>query len=147
MRYLNELKKARWLSSFLFLIALFLVTGMVNPDFLTYSNIITCFNGSVVFALLAIGIAFVIMTGEIDVSIGAVMGLTATMAGQIAKRNGNILEMLVFAVLVGMLVGAMNGIGVSLFRVPSLIFTLGVNGALRGLIYIVSGGKTTENFG
>ena len=146
MRYLNELKKARWLSSFLFLIALFLVTGMVNPDFLTYSNIITCFNGSVVFALLAIGIAFVIMTGEIDVSIGAVMGLTATMAGQIAKRNGNILEMLVFAVLVGMLVGAMNGIGVSLFRVPSLIFTLGVNGALRGLIYIVSGGKTTENF-
>ena len=144
--FLAELKKARWLSSFIFLIALFLITGLVNPSFLTYSNIITCFNGSVVFALLAIGIAFVIMTGEIDVSIGAVMGLTATIAGQIAQKNGSIFEMLLFAIVIGAIVGAINGGGVSICNVPSLILTLGVNGAIRGLIYIVSGGKTTENF-
>ncbi len=142
----NSLKSIRWISGLLFLIAMILITGMANPDFLSYKNIISCFNASVVFTLLAIGISFVIMTGEIDVSIGATMGLTASIAGMIAQQDGSPVKMLLIAVVVGIAVGAANGVGVAYFGVPSLILTLGTNGIVRGLVYIVSDGKTVENY-
>lgn len=146
MSLLKRLGEVRWISSFLFLIALIVITGLINPAFFTYSNIISCFNSSVVYALLAIGIAFVIMTGEIDVSIGSTMGLSAAIAGTIAQEGGSIVTMLIFAVILGLMVGIFNGIGVAVIGVPSLIFTLGTTGIVRGLVYIYSDGRTVENF-
>ena len=147
MSKLKNLFKARWISSLIFLVLLFLITGMANPRFLTYSNIIGCFNSATMYTLLAIGIAFVIMTGEIDVSIGATLGLTAAMTGLIAQQGGSIGKMLVICIAVGAAVGLVNGVGVAGFGVPSLIFTLGTNALIRGLIYIVTDGRTVENFG
>ena len=147
MSKLKNLFKARWISSLIFLVLLFLITGMANPRFLTYSNIIGCFNSATMYTLLAIGIAFVIMTGEIDVSIGATLGLTAAMTGLIAQQGGSIGKMLVICIAVGAVVGLVNGVGVAGFGVPSLIFTLGTNALIRGLIYIVTDGRTVENFG
>ena len=107
--FFKKISGVRWVSSLLFLIALFVITGIVNPTFFSYSNIIACFNNSCVFMLLAIGISFTIMTGEIDVSIGAVMGLTAAISGVIAQQNGSWLPMLGWAVLVGAVTGLVNG--------------------------------------
>ena len=146
MKYLKSLGRIRWLSSLVFLIVLFLITGIINPDFLTYSNIISTFNASVVFTLLAVGISFVIMTGEIDVSVGSTMGLAAAVAGTIAQQDGSWVMMLLYAVLIGLAVGVINGIGVAVLGVPSLIFTLGTTGIVRGLVYVFSGGRTVENF-
>ena len=147
MNKIKDLFKARWMSSLVFLILLFLITGIADHNFLTYSNIINCFNTATMYTLLAIGIAFVIMTGEIDVSIGATLGLTAAMTGLIAQSGGSIGKMLLICVAVGAAVGVFNGVGVAFFGVPSLIFTLGTNGLIRGLIYIVTDGRTVENFG
>jgi len=146
MSLLKKLSRARWLSSLIFLIVLFTITGLVNPTFFTYSNILSAFNSSVVFTLLAVGISFVIMTGEIDVSIGATMGLAAAIAGTIAQRGGSVVEMLIYAVLLGLVVGAINGVGVAIIKVPSLIFTLGIMGIVRGFVYVYSDGRTVENF-
>lgn len=147
MNKIKDLFKARWMSSLVFLIVLFLVTGVVQPSFLTYSSIIACFNTATMYTLLAIGISFVIMTGEIDVSIGSTLGLTAAMTGLIVHQDGSIAKMLVVVLVTGALIGLVNGIGVAHFGVPSLIFTLGTNGVIRGLVYIVSDGRTVENFG
>jgi len=147
MNKIKNIFKARWMSSLIFLIVLFLITGIADPSFLNYSSIISCFNTSTMYTLLAIGIAFVIMTGEIDVSIGATLGLTAAMTGMIAQRGGSIGEMLLTVMLIGAAVGVVNGVGVAFFGVPSLIFTLGTNSVIRGLVYIVSDGRTIENFG
>ena len=147
MNGMKNLLHARWMSSLIFLILLFLITGLADPNFLTYTNVINCFNTATMYTLLAIGIAFVIMTGEIDVSIGATLGLTAAMTGLIAQQGGSIGKMLVVCVLAGAAVGLVNGVGVAFFGVPSLIFTLGTNGVIRGLIYIVTDGRTVENFG
>lgn len=146
MSFIKRLGKVRWMSSLLFLIALLLMTGFINPDFFSYSNIIGVFNSSVVFALLAIGISFVLMIGEIDVSIGSTVGLSAAIAGTIAQEGGSIWLMLLWAVLLGLAVGIFNGIGVAIIGVPSLIFTLGTTGIVRGLVYIYSDGRTVENF-
>lgn len=147
MSKVKSLFKARWMSSLIFLLLLFLITGIAEPEFLSYSNIISCFNTATMYTLLAIGIAFVIMTGEIDVSIGSTLGLSAAMTGLIAKQDGSIAVMLLAVVATGALIGLINGVGVAYFGVPSLIFTLGTNSVVRGMIYILSDGRTVENFG
>ena len=147
MSKVKSLFKARWMSSLIFLLLLFLITGIAEPEFLSYSNIISCFNTATMYTLLAIGIAFVIMTGEIDVSIGSTLGLSAAMTGLIAKQDGSIAVMLLAVVATGALIGLINGVGVAYFGVPSLIFTLGTNSVIRGMIYILSDGRTVENFG
>ena len=147
MSKVKSLFKARWMSSLIFLLLLFLITGIAEPEFLSYTNIISCFNTATMYTLLAIGIAFVIMTGEIDVSIGSTLGLSAAMTGLIAKQDGSIAVMLLVVVATGALIGLINGVGVAYFGVPSLIFTLGTNSVIRGMIYILSDGRTVENFG
>ena len=147
MNKVKSLLKARWMSSLIFLLLLFLITGIAEPEFLSYSNIISCFNTATMYTLLAIGIAFVIMTGEIDVSIGSTLGLSAAMTGLIAKQDGSIAVMLLAVVATGAVIGLVNGVGVAYFGVPSLIFTLGTNSVVRGMIHILSDGRTVENFG
>lgn len=147
MNKLKNLFKARWMSSLIFLILLFLITGIADPAFLNYSSIISCFNTATMYTLLAVGIAFVIMTGEIDVSIGSTLCITAAMTGLIAQQGGSVLAMLAVVLVTGAFIGLVNGIGVAYFGVPSLIFTLGTNSVIRGLVYILTGGRTVENFG
>ena len=147
MNKVKSLLRARWMSSLIFLILLFLITGIADPAFLNYSSIISCFNTATMYTLLAVGIAFVIMTGEIDVSIGSTLGLTAAMTGLIAQQGGSVVTMLLVCVAVGALIGLCNGVGVAYFGVPSLIFTLGTNSVIRGMIYILTDGRTVENFG
>lgn len=147
MSKIQSLFKARWMSSLIFLILLFLITGIADPAFLNYSSIISCFNTATMYTLLAVGIAFVIMTGEIDVSIGSTLGLTAAMTGLIAQQDGSVALMLAACIVTGAVIGVVNGLGVAYFGVPSLIFTLGTNSVIRGLIYILTDGRTVENFG
>ena len=147
MSKVKNLFNARWMSSLIFLLALFLITGIADPSFLKYSSIISCFNTATMYTLLAVGIAFVIMTGEIDVSIGATLGITAAMTGMIAQQGGSVASMLGACIATGAAVGLVNGTGVAYFGVPSLIFTLGTNSVIRGLIYILTDGRTIENFG
>lgn len=146
MRIKKTLGRARWLSSFIFLIALFLIIGSINSSFLTFQSIIGVLNNSVVYVLLAVGIAFVILCGEIDVSIGATMGLAAAISGTMAQHNQSWVIMLIYALILGISIGLFNGIGVAILGIPSLIFTLGTCGIVRGLVYIYSKGHTVENF-
>ena len=147
MSKVKNLFKARWMSSLIFLLLLFLITGIADPSFLKYSSIISCFNTATMYTLLAVGIAFVIMTGELDVSIGATLGITAAMTGLIAQQGGSVVSMLAACMGTGAVIGLVNGMGVAYFGVPSLIFTLGTNSVIRGLIYILTDGRTVENFG
>ena len=146
MNLKNTMSKARWLSSLIFLVVLFLIIGIINSSFLTPESIISVLNNSVVYVLLSVGIAFVILTGEIDVSIGATMGLAAAISGTMAQNNQSPILMIVVALVLGVAVGLFNGVGVAILGIPSLIFTLGTMGILRGLVYIYSGGRTVENF-
>lgn len=138
--------KLRWTSSLVFLVALFLIIGTINRSFLTAESLISCLNNSVVYIFLAVGIAFVILCGEIDVSIGSTMGLAAAISGTMAQHNQSVAVMILLALVLGVCVGLFNGIGVSILGIPSLIFTLGTCGIIRGIVYLYSGGKTVENF-
>lgn len=145
MSTIKNIFKAREMSSFLFLVVLFAAVGMVNPDFLTTESLLNCLNDSVVFTLLAVGIAFVILTGEIDVSIGATLGFSAAVTSTLLRDGAHWSVAVLAGMGVGALIGLVNGWGVAVLGVPSLIFTLGVNGMARGLIYVYTKGAWVEN--
>lgn len=135
----RKILKAREMSSFLFLAALFLIVGAINPSFLTGANISACFNTSVVYTLVAVGMAFAIFVGEIDVSVGSNLGLVAAVVGTMIQNGSNWYLAFAVGLLIGLAVGLVNGWGVAIMKVPSLIFTLGTNGILRGLMYLQVG--------
>lgn len=145
MRAIKGLLKSREISSFSFLILIFLFVGAVNPAFLQPKNLVLILNGSIVFVILAVGIAFVIISGEIDVSIGATLGLSAAISATILRDGGSWIIAIVLALIVGGLVGLINGFGVTVLKVPSIIMTLGINGIVRGFIYVYTNGKWVEN--
>ena len=117
----------------------------VNPSFWQPTSILNCFNDSVVFTLLAVGSAFVILTGEIDVSVGATLGMSAAVGATLLRDGSNQAVALLAALAIGAVIGFVNGFGVSVLQIPSLIFTLGVNGVVRGLIYVFTKGAWVEN--
>lgn len=139
MRSLRGILKAREISGALFLMALFLIVGAINPAFLTVQNVAACFNTSVVYTLIAVGMAFSILIGEIDVSVGSNMGLAAAVVGTMIQAGSNWLLAFAAGLLIGVVVGLVNGWGVAVMRIPSLVFTLGTNGILRGLMYLSVG--------
>lgn len=145
MNYIKKLTKAREASSLLFLIVLFIIVGCINTNFLAPSSIAACFNDSVVFTLLAVGMAFAIFIGEIDVSVGANLGFTASVVGSLLRDGHNWLFCFAVGILIGAVIGLINGWGVAVLNIPSLIFTLGTNGVLRGLIYVYTDGAWVEN--
>lgn len=145
MDNIEKIFRSREITSLTFVIVMFLGVGLVNPSFLAPKNILLCLNGSVVFTMLAVGIAFVIITGEIDVSIGAVMGFSATVSATMLRDGLPWGLAIGAAALIGILAGIVNGFGVVTLKVPSIIMTLGLNGVIRGLCYVYTDGKWVEN--
>lgn len=142
---LKRLLHSREITAFGFIIAMFLGVGLINPAFLSPANIWLCFNGSVVYTVVAVGIALVIITGEIDVSVGATVGITASICGTMIRDGQPWALAILTALAVGLLIGVVNGVGVTVLKVPSIIMTLGINGIVRGLIYVYTNGKWVEN--
>ena len=139
MSAVKKFLKAREMTSFLFFAALLLIVGVINPSFLTLSNVRACFNTSVVYTLIAVGMAFAIFVGEIDVSVGSNMGLVAAVVGTMIQNGSSWLLAFAVGILIGVIVGLVNGWGVAVMKMPSLIFTLGTNGILRGMMYLQVG--------
>jgi AI-2 transport system permease protein len=124
---------------------LFVLVGFVNPTFLGIGNIILTLKGSVMYVFLAVGMAFVILTKEIDVSVGAILGICAAVAATMLRSNMNLFLVIFVTIAVGAFAGLINGIGVAKFKVPSIVMTLGTMGILRGLMFIYTDGKWIEN--
>ncbi len=144
-KLVTVMTQTRELFTVAFLFILFLGTGAVNPAFLEGGNILLCFNGSVIYILLAIGISFVIVMGDIDVSVGATLGLTAAVCATMIRDGSSLLSASVSALIIGAVIGLVNGFGVTKLHIPAIIMTLGVNGVVRGSIYVYTEGKWVEN--
>lgn len=142
---LKKLLHSRETTAFAFIVLMFLGVGAINPNFLSAANIWLCFNSSVVYTIVAVGIALVILTGEIDVSVGATLGITATISGTMIRDGQPWALAIAAALFIGLLIGTVNGFGVTVLKIPSIIMTLGINGIVRGLIYVYTNGKWVEN--
>lgn len=131
--------------SFVIIIVLFLLVGLKNPKFLSISNIFNIINSSSVYAFVAIGMAFVLFTSEIDVSVGASLGLSAAIAGSLVRDGHSTIMAFVIVLIVGVVIGVINALGVVNLKIPSIIMTLGTMGIIRGIVYVYTDGNWVEN--
>ncbi|SIR28630.1 monosaccharide ABC transporter membrane protein, CUT2 family [Rhizobium sp. RU20A] len=125
---------------FFAMIALFVIVTAINPRFISPENLNTIFSGNAYIAVAAIGMAMIIITGHIDVSVGALIGVLATISGTLAVSGYPVWVALIVPVFVGMAVNAVIGVMVAYARIPSIVVTLGMLSILRGGLITVTGG-------
>ncbi|WP_236932628.1 ABC transporter permease subunit [Geosporobacter ferrireducens] len=142
---LGKLLKAREITVVGFLFILFILVGAVNPVFLNMENIILTLKGSVMYVFLAIGMTFVIFTKDIDVSVGAILGMCAAVAATMLRSNKSLFQIIIVTLMIGAIAGLINGIGITKLKIPAIVMTLGTMGILRGLMFVYTGGRWVEN--
>src|SRR5919112_4554444 len=123
-----------------FLVVLITAFTLANDRFLQVGNLESILASVAVLGVIALAVNQVILCGEIDISTGSMVGLCAVAAGAVATSAGGLLLPLLAGVAVGGLAGAVNGLLVTVGRIPSIIVTLGMLYALRGVILLVTGG-------
>ena len=144
---MNKAELLRRYGIVLMLAALVVYFSFGSKYFLTGGNIVNVLRQSAVTGISAVGLTYVMLTGGIDLSIGAVIGLTAVTASScMAKLGLHPILACVLALLIGLLIGFVNGILVNYVEIPALIATLGVMTSVRGLCYILTGGLPVYGF-
>lgn len=124
------------------IIALLVIVSIKFPPFLRPDNLAATFDDTALLMMMAVGEMFVLLTRCVDLSVAANAALTGMVVAlfNAAYPGAGILPVLVIAVVLGSLLGAVNGFLVWKLRIPSIVVTLGTLSVFRGLVYLVSGG-------
>ncbi|HCD7527846.1 autoinducer 2 ABC transporter permease LsrC [Klebsiella pneumoniae] len=141
---MKTLLKNRELSAFFAIVALFVVLVALNPAYFSLQTLAMIFASSQILCLLVLGATLVMLTRNIDVSVGSTVGLCAIAVG-VALNNGyGLATAIAFALAIGALAGAFNGLLVVGLRIPAIVATLGTLGLYRGVMLLWTGGKWIE---
>ena len=124
---------------------LFIGVGSYNPLFLAERNLETIFLGNAYVAVAAIGMSMVIISGNIDVSVGSLIGVLAVVSGSIAVAGWPIWLSWLVPVLLGMAATAAMGFLVAFLNIPSIVVTLGMLSILKGGLIMATGGAWIGN--
>lgn len=138
--------------AFIALVVLIVIFSLLSDSFLTVPNLITMTRHVALNAILAIGMLFVILKGGIDLSIGSTIGLSGVVAGVLLQGlRIDSLDVVLYpavwvvvicSLLVGTLVGLINGLLITRFGVAPFIATLGMLYVARGAALLISNGST-----
>jgi len=130
---LERIARNRVASLLLVTLAVLLAVGAASPGFLAPGTAAIIWSNGLVLMLVSLGIFPVILTRNIDVSGGSVLGLSAVTLGLAVNGGAPLGAAIALALVVGTLAGALNGALVAMLRVPSIVATLGTLGLFRGL--------------
>jgi rhamnose transport system permease protein len=137
--------KAREAGIALAVVAVFFATTIKNPVFADVSSVQQLLVGAALIALLAVGETMVIVTRNVDLSVGSVLGLSAYVTGDLFKHQHiPVWSGFVIAIAIGALVGAINGLITTFARVPSLVVTLAMLYIIRGVDARIVNGQTID---
>jgi ribose/xylose/arabinose/galactoside ABC-type transport system permease subunit len=127
------------------IVALLVVVGAINPRYLAERNLQSMFLGNAYIAVAAIGMSMVIISGNIDISVGSLIGVLATLSGTLAVSGYPIIVCWLAPLVVGALVTGLMGWLVAYLRIPSIVVTLGMLSILKGgLISVTAGAWITD---
>jgi ribose/xylose/arabinose/galactoside ABC-type transport system permease subunit len=127
------------------IVALLVVVGTINPRYVAERNLQSMFLGNAYIAVAAIGMSMVIISGNIDISVGSLIGVLATLSGTLAVSGYPIIVCWLAPLLVGALVTGLMGFLVAYLRIPSIVVTLGMLSILKGgLISVTAGAWITD---
>ncbi|HEX3591540.1 MAG TPA: ABC transporter permease [Pseudonocardiaceae bacterium] len=146
-RFVDRVLRLREASIIGVLIVLIVVTEIGNPRFLSVQGVKDLLLNATILVLVAVGEAVVVITRNVDLSVGSVLGISAFACGTYLDSGGNAVVAVLIGLGVGLVFGLLNGLLVSLGRVPALVVTLGTLYIIRGVdaIWVSSKEITASN--
>lgn len=146
----EKMTKKQFISTYGSLIGLVLLVVIITilrPRFVSAANLRNVFRIASINGLLAVGMTFVILTGGIDLSVGAVMGCAGMYSAYFAQANLGYPSIL--AILIGLIVGVsfgfFNGLIIAYLKVPAFVGTLGSMSIAKGLTFLLTDAKPIPN--
>lgn len=139
---LRQVPSAAWA-----LLLLITVYPMFTDLFWTVENFINLGQQTTVLAILSLGMTLVILTEGIDLSSGALVSLCGVVVGVYLHWGGGLLGAVFVAIGVGVIVGVVNGLFISVPRLPPFVVTLGTMGMCQGLALVITKGASIPGFG
>lgn len=124
----------------LVLLLMIIISALIEPTFLRVSNVINVLRQISVTGPIALGMTFIIINGNIDLSVGGIVGLAGMVAMIIMSKGGGLLAAVGAAILIGLLMGGFNGYIVSKGLAPFIV-TMSTNTVIRGLAYLSTNGQ------
>lgn len=130
------------------LVIVIVVMSLISPYFLSLNNFLTMSRFSAALALVGIGQSLVILGGGagIDLSVGSIISLSGVLFGFIVQAGINVWLAALLTVIIGGLLGSVNGLTVAILDAPPLIGTLGTNYAYGALALVLTGGIPVSGF-
>lgn len=129
------------------LIALCLVFGLINPTFFSGKNIGNLLRQIAPTLIIGIGQSYVLITGNIDLSIGSVVGMSCMISATLMTKGVNPATAVFITLVCCLVVGVLNGVLVAKCKLPPFIATLGTMTIARGIAQIVNNNYNTDSIG
>ena len=135
----KKLKSMNELALLIILGAIIIFLSIATDRFLTVRNISNILGQISMVAIASCGMVLVVLTGEVDVSIGSLQAFVALPLVYVMNKSNSLLLGIAAALVFGVLIGSINGFLVTKMKINSLIATLGMYYIMRGLVYVVTG--------
>jgi len=132
------------LTAFAGLIIIYIAFGIINPAVFSGQNVMNLLRSMSKYLIIGIGQSYVLITGNIDLSIGSVVGMSAMIAATLMTMGVNPVVAILITFVCCMIIGVLNGILVGKWKLPPFIATLGTMFVARGVAYMVNGNRNTD---
>jgi ribose transport system permease protein len=132
------------LTAFVGLIVIYVAFGLINPMVFSANNVMNLLRSMSKYLLIGIGQSYVLITANIDLSIGSVVGMSAMISATLMSKGMYVLPAIMITIVACLAIGVINGILVGKFRLPPFIATLGTMFFARGIAYIVNNNRNTD---
>ena len=129
------------------LLVVIFIMAIMSPYFFSWKNCRNILNQSAIYLVLSIGMTFVICAGQIDLSVGAIIGFSGVCMGLLLNQGVSPIWAILIELLIGVIVGIVNGIFVAYGKINSFIVTLGMMTILRGITLILTNSSSVFGFG
>ena len=132
------------LTAFIGLVLIYIAFGLINPAVFSGQNILNLLRSMSKYLLVGIAQSYVLITGNIDLSIASMVGMSAMVSATLMTHGVSPVIAIAVALVSCLAVGLVNGYLVGKFKLPPFIATMGTMFVTRGIAYIVNGNRNTD---
>ena len=125
-------------------IVLYVVFGLIEPNIFTTNNMLNLLRSMAKYLLVGVGQGVILITGNIDLSIGSMVGMSAMISATLMAMGVNPFVAIAVAMICCLVTGVVNGMLVGKFKLPPFIATLGTMFVTRGVAYMVNNNRNTD---
>jgi ribose transport system permease protein len=130
--------------AFAALIVIYIVFGLREPNVFSTANILNLLRSMSKYLIIGIGQSYLLITGNIDLSLGSVVGMSAMISATLMTHGVHPLIAALIALMCCLVIGLINGLLVGKAHLPPFIATLGTMFAARGIGYMINGNRNTD---